>query len=115
MNKTLIFSTLVLSLISSLHAEKSGEDWKTEYFKQNPAADTNQDGELSWSEFHTHKKSGAKKAPAKKAPAKNTPKEKTKAETWKDTYFKKHPEADSNKDGVLSWPEYNKHKEASDF
>ena len=110
MNKTLIFSTLVLSLISSLHAEKSGEDWKKEYFKQHPAADTNQDGELSWSEFHTHKKSGAKKAPAK-----NTPKEKTKAETWKDTYFKKHPEADSNKDGVLSWTEYKKHNAASDF
>jgi arylsulfatase A-like enzyme len=31
-------------------------------------------------------------------------------EQWKDSYFKKHPSADSNKDGVLSWPEFNKHK-----
>ena len=27
------------------------------------------------------------------------------AETWKDNYFAKHPEADANKDGKLTWPE----------
>ncbi|MBF0199232.1 MAG: sulfatase [Planctomycetes bacterium] len=36
--------------------------------------------------------------------------EKPNAETWKDTYFKKHPEADTNKDKKLSWPEYKAHK-----
>ena len=33
-------------------------------------------------------------------------------EKWKDSYFKKHPEADTNKDGKLSWPEYKAHKDA---
>lgn len=33
------------------------------------------------------------------------------ADDWKEDYFKKHPEADANKDGELSWPEMNTHKE----
>ncbi|MCF7849325.1 MAG: sulfatase [Kiritimatiellales bacterium] len=41
-------------------------------------------------------------------PAKNS------GEVWKDTYFKKHPDADANQDGKLSWPEYNVHKKALD-
>ena len=110
MNKTLIFTALAFSLVSSLHAEKSGEDWKKEYFKKFPAADTNQDGELSWPELHEHKKSGSKKTPEQ-----NNAQEKTSKEKWKDTYFKKHPSADTNKDGVLSWPEYKKHKDGADF
>lgn len=32
------------------------------------------------------------------------------AETWKDTYFAKHPQADSNKDGTLTWPEYKAYR-----
>ena len=36
------------------------------------------------------------------------------AEEWKDTYFKKHPDADSNGDGTLSWSEYQKYKKARD-
>ena len=32
------------------------------------------------------------------------------AEFWKDTYFKKYPQADANEDGTLSWPEFKKHK-----
>lgn len=32
------------------------------------------------------------------------------AETWKDEYFKKHPKADTNGDGKLTWPELNAHK-----
>lgn len=36
--------------------------------------------------------------------------EKISGEEWKAQYFKKFPEADSNKDGVLSWPEYKAHK-----
>ena len=31
-------------------------------------------------------------------------------DAWKDTYFKKHPQADTNMDGQLSWPEYKAHK-----
>jgi arylsulfatase A-like enzyme len=49
----------------------------------------------------------------KKEPVITSKSNKTKsdAEKWKDTYFKKNPAADTNKDGVLSWPEYKKHKE----
>ena len=32
------------------------------------------------------------------------------AEAWKDEYFAKHPQADTNKDGTLSWPEYKKYR-----
>ena len=35
---------------------KSDEFWKDQYFKKNPSADTNEDGVLSWAEFHSHKK-----------------------------------------------------------
>jgi hypothetical protein len=31
-------------------------------------------------------------------------------EHWKNSYLKKHPNADSNKDGKLSWPELHAHK-----
>jgi len=43
---------------------------------------------------------------AEKAQAAN----KVDAEKWKNLYFKKHPEADTNQDGTLSWPEFQKHK-----
>lgn len=39
--------------------------------------------------------------------------EKKGAEYWKDKFFKKYPEADTDKDGKLSWPELKKHKEKS--
>ena len=32
------------------------------------------------------------------------------ADAWKARYFQKHPEADTNHDGSLSWPEYKAHK-----
>lgn len=32
------------------------------------------------------------------------------AEVWKDSYFKKFPQADANGDGTLSWPELQAHK-----
>lgn len=35
-------------------------------------------------------------------------------EDWKDKYFKNHPDADANRDGTLTWPEYKKHKSALD-
>ena len=35
---------------------------------------------------------------------------KTDAEAWKDKYFAKHPEADANKDGKLTWPEYKAYR-----
>ena len=31
-------------------------------------------------------------------------------EEWKEKFFKAHPEADTNKDGELSWPEYKEFK-----
>ncbi|WDE96919.1 hypothetical protein PQO03_02960 [Lentisphaera profundi] len=108
MNKTLIFTALAFSFISSLHAEKSADDWKTEYFKKHPTADTNKDGELSWPEHKAHK--DAQKALDTKDEA-----TKTAGEKWKDSYFKKNPSADSNKDGELSWPEYNKHKKSQNI
>ena len=44
----------------------------------------------------------------KKAPSKSD------AEAWKNKYFKRHPQADANKDGTLTWPEYKAHKSALD-
>ena len=44
---------------------------------------------------------------------KNTGKVKTgvgDAETWKAQYFLKHPDADSNQDGKLTWPEYKAYR-----
>ena len=35
---------------------------------------------------------------------------KANAEAWKDKYFAKHPEADANKDGKLTWPEYKAYR-----
>jgi hypothetical protein len=35
---------------------------------------------------------------------------KTDAERWKDKYFAKHPEADANQDGKLTWPEYKAYR-----
>lgn len=40
------------------------------------------------------------------------PEPKKSNETWKDEYFKKHPKADTNGDGSLSWPELQTHKKA---
>lgn len=36
-------------------------------------------------------------------------------EAWKDKYFRKYPMADLDGDGVLSWPEYKKHKSTLDL
>ena len=36
------------------------------------------------------------------------------AEAWKDKYFSKHPAADANKDGKLSWQEYKTYREKHD-
>ncbi|MDF1852445.1 MAG: sulfatase [Verrucomicrobiales bacterium] len=41
---------------------------------------------------------------------KSIPEPETSAEDWKDGYFKKHPEAETNRDGKLSWPEFRAHK-----
>jgi iduronate 2-sulfatase len=35
---------------------------------------------------------------------------KSDGEAWKDKYFAKHPEADANKDGKLTWPEYKAYR-----
>ena len=42
-----------------------------------------------------------------------TEQEQAKAKFWKDRYFKRHPSADTNSDGVLSWPEFQQHKKNS--
>ena len=31
-------------------------------------------------------------------------------EAWKDKYFAKHPKADANQDGKLTWPEYKAYR-----
>lgn len=36
------------------------------------------------------------------------------AEAWKDKYFAKHPEADANNDGELTWPELKAYREKFD-
>jgi len=35
-------------------------------------------------------------------------------EAWKDKYFKMYPEADTDTNGELSWPEYKVHKQMKD-
>ena len=45
-----------------------------------------------------------------KSPASNKPDSKQAAEVWKDKYFTKHPAADVNKDGKLSWQEYKTYR-----
>lgn len=43
-----------------------------------------------------------------------TPTVKPDGEAWKDKYFGKHPAADANKDGELSWPEYKAYRSRFD-
>jgi arylsulfatase A-like enzyme len=88
--------------------KSDGKKWKDSYFKKHPAADANQDGTLSWSEYKAHNDGGAKPAPKPKVP------EKTADEKWKDQYYERHPDADTDKDGTLSWAEYQVHKKALD-
>jgi hypothetical protein len=38
-------------------------------------------------------------------PADSPVPQKSDANAWKDKFFKHHPEADTDKDGTLSWPE----------
>jgi iduronate 2-sulfatase len=73
---------------------KDADHWKTDYFKRNPKADTNGDGELSWPEFKAAKEADKAKEPVKDA------------EYWKSLYFNRNPKADTDGDGVLSWPEF---------
>ena len=49
------------------------------------------------------------KAAAAKKAARNEEKDLS-ADAWKERYFQKHPEADTDQDGSLSWPEYKAHK-----
>ena len=49
--------------------------------------------------------------PAGKKTGKPNEKPEADAAHWKSQYFKKHPAADTNNDGTLSWPEFKKHKE----
>ena len=41
---------------------------------------------------------------------KSIPKPEVTADEWKDRYFKRHPGADTNKDGKLTWAEHKAHK-----
>ncbi|MHC4249846.1 MAG: sulfatase [Planctomycetota bacterium] len=52
-------------------------------------------------------------AKAPKTPPQSAAKPEPSAEDWKDQYFKKHPEADTNSDGKLSWPELQAHRRAA--
>ena len=44
----------------------------------------------------------------------NKPQPKLSAEDWKDQYFAKHPAADTDRDGKLTWQEYNSYREKFD-
>jgi len=94
------FRQTLLSVIpkSAPEKPKSDEFWKDQYFKKNPSADTNENGVLSWAEFHSHKKMPENQ---KKVLQNNH---------WKNSYFKQNPAADTNQDGVLSWPELHAHR-----
>ena len=51
----------LLEIIPSrpLSEEQKAARWKAQYFKKNPAADTNRDGKLSWPELQAHRKKAA--------------------------------------------------------
>ena len=98
--------------------KKTAEYWKAEYFKKHPDADTNGDGVLSWPERKAHK-SDADSKPAldvQRPEATNKKLDSAQQEKqmpdlqWKNKFFKQHPEADTNQDGDLSWPEYKSFK-----
>jgi arylsulfatase A-like enzyme len=82
------------------------EIWKDKFFRKYPHADGNRDGTLSWPEYKAHKA----KVDAKMVDDDADSKEVSDAEAWKDQFFQWHPTADTNQDGVLSWPEYQIHK-----
>jgi hypothetical protein len=48
--------------------------------------------------------------PQWKAPEKSAPKSN---DHWKNLYFKKNPDADTDSDGALSWPEFHAHKKST--
>ena len=94
------YRSQLLSIIPDSIPEKPKKDdhWKNIYFKKNPTADTNADGDLSWAEHNAHR---------------NMPEDQKNAlegNNWKNIYFKNNPMADKNKDGELSWPEFHTHK-----
>ena len=45
-----------------------------------------------------------------KKSASNNDDQKLATDDWKAKYFAKHPAADTNQDGQLSWPEYNSYR-----
>lgn len=98
--------------------KKTAEYWKAEYFKKHPEADTNGDGVLSWPERKAHKSDADSKPALDVQRPKTTNKQLDSAQQekqmpdlqWKNKFFKQHPEADTNQDGDLSWPEYKSFK-----
>jgi choline-sulfatase len=87
-------------------AKSANEIWKDSFFRKYPKADANRDGTLSWPELKTHKA----KLDTQKAAKESGTKEELDAEAWKDQFFQWHPDADTDKDGLLSWPEYQTFK-----
>jgi len=61
---------------------------------------------LSWLELKSHKA----KLDAQKAARESEIKREDDAEVWKDKFFGRHPDADTDGDGLLSWPEYHAYK-----
>jgi len=90
----------------SAPAKSADEIWKDNFFRKHPKADANQDGNLSWPEYKAYKA----KLNAGNTTDSQDKKKVSDAEAWKDQFFEWHPNADTNKDGVLSWPEYQIHK-----
>ena len=85
-------------LPESTDEKMSTEAWKDQFFKDYPQADANKDGELSWPEYQAFKK----KLDAAKAKGVNNPEQIRNNNEWKDNFFKKYPDADTDQDGVLS-------------
>ena len=111
----------------ALDADKNGEvtltewlDWSKEADRRNSRTydenvkkqifaryDTDNNGLLSPAEM----KAQQQRIETENAAAEKPPQVDPKAESWKDTYFQKHPEADANHDGILSWTELKAHKQ----
>jgi|GEM_PF-2062146 len=105
---TILFLGLCSTMMITRGDDAANKAWKDSYFKEHPEADMDKNGALSWWELNQHK--NKKIMPETKEKKDTDTKEKTDAEIWKDSYFKKFPAADTNGNGVLSWPEYKAHK-----
>lgn len=78
----------------------------------NTADDPHEWNNLALDEAYANQLAGFRKQLLERIP-KSIPAPEQTADTWKDEYFRKHPKADTNADGKLTWTELKAHKKAN--